>query len=142
MTKNQSGFTLLEIIVVVAIMGILAAIAIPSLNLWRSQEKQVASDILGGLRQARSLAISTNQAVTATVDPDGHQLTINGITRELSANVGLETSTNDAAWSGVTDGVTIFYPNGSCSAVLYIKVNADDNLKVSIDSTASGLARL
>ena len=144
--KNQRGFTLIELLIVIGIMAILMAFAAPSMVQWRDSAriKGVASDILSGLRQARSLAITTNADVSVTLDPDDRQLIINGITRGLSANVGLATSIDDGAtgWKTAIDGVTTFRPNGSCSAELYIRVNADDNLKVSIDSTASGLARL
>ena len=142
--NNQRGFTLIELLIVIGIMAVLMAFAAPSMIQWRegASIKGVASDILSGLRQARSMAISTNQVITVTLDPDDHQLTYNGITKELSANVELETSTDDADWSGATDGVTVFRPNGSCDDELFIRVNGDDELKVSISSTASGLARL
>ncbi|MCD6527608.1 MAG: prepilin-type N-terminal cleavage/methylation domain-containing protein [Desulfuromonas sp.] len=142
--RNNQGFTLIELLVAIAIMAIMMAFAAPSMIQWRdnAQIKEVARDVLGGLRQARSLAITDNQQITATIDPDGHQLSYGTITRELSGNVGLETSADDATWSTTVDGVTIFYPNGSCSAELYIRVNADDNLKVGINSKATGLARM
>jgi len=141
---NNRGFTLIELLIVIGIMAILMAFAAPSMIQWRedAQIKGVASDILSGLRQARSQAITTNQKVTVTVDPDDHQLIIGTTTKILPANVGLETSTDDVTWLDGTDGVTTFRSNGSCSAVLYIKVNEDPNLIIRIDSTASGLARL
>jgi type II secretion system protein H len=143
---NNRGFTLIEVLIVVALMVIMMAFAAPSMIQWREDAniKGVASDVLSGLRQARSLAISNNQVITATLDPDAHQLSYNGITKELATNVGLETSVDgsDGSWVPDTDAETVFRPNGSCDNFLFIRVNGDDELKISISSTASGLARL
>ena len=47
--KNKKGFSLVELMVVVAIMGTLAAIAIPAYNEYRKSAKKTAyrSDLLG-----------------------------------------------------------------------------------------------
>ena len=64
---SQTGFTLIEIMVAVSIVGIASAIAVPSYLQWnaRYQLRQATSDLQSNLLQARMAAKNTNTAVTA-----------------------------------------------------------------------------
>src|SRR6266446_3820428 len=66
---NQKGFTLVEIMIVVAIIALLAAIAVP--GFMRARKRSQASRILNDLRLIDSAldqyAIETNRASGATV---------------------------------------------------------------------------
>ncbi|MDR1062901.1 MAG: GspH/FimT family pseudopilin [Azoarcus sp.] len=71
---HMRGFTLSELIIVVAIAAILAAIAVPSLkSLIRGVAvRGAASELVTGIQFARSEAIRANRAVTLTLDKARH----------------------------------------------------------------------
>jgi prepilin-type N-terminal cleavage/methylation domain-containing protein len=58
--NGQQGFTLIEVVVVVAIIALVLAISVPSFLSWREnmQYRQVSSDLTAAVRDARSKAIS------------------------------------------------------------------------------------
>ena len=65
---REGGFTLIEIMIVVAIIGVVSAIAVPSYVQWnaRYQLRQATSDLQTNLLLARMSARNRNTAMTAT----------------------------------------------------------------------------
>jgi len=86
---NQSrAYTLVELLVVVAIAGILATVAIPRLQfgaVYRSRGEAAAWKIVTDLRRARSLAITH-----AATKPDGYALNVQSSSYEI-VDVGMQT---------------------------------------------------
>ncbi len=70
--KNQQGFTLIELMIVVAIIAILAAIAIPQYNDYTARAQLgEAVTLTGGLKTPISAAFSEDAAATSCDVPDG-----------------------------------------------------------------------
>jgi prepilin-type N-terminal cleavage/methylation domain-containing protein len=71
-TNRKQGFTLVEIMIVVAIIGLLAAIAIP--NFIRARTKSQQNACINNLRQIdgaiQQWALETKQSATAAVTMD------------------------------------------------------------------------
>jgi type IV fimbrial biogenesis protein FimT len=74
--KQQNGFTLLELMVVMAIAAVLAAVAVPNVVAYRSNQRLSASarEILGAMRTARMNAIRYQQDTVLTFDLDNDGL--------------------------------------------------------------------
>jgi prepilin-type N-terminal cleavage/methylation domain-containing protein len=69
---SYQGFTLIEILVTVAIMGVMAAIAAPSFMTWLNNKKvdDVLAQVEGALKEAQSTAIRKNITCNVLVKSD------------------------------------------------------------------------
>jgi len=120
MTKEMkktgtAGFTLIELMIVVAIIGILAAIAIPKFaDLIRESKEGATKGNLGSIRSAMSIYYGDQQGVYPTAI---NSLTENG--KYLTAIPSAQTPPYHATSSSENDGSTVgdsgmwFFDNGS-----------------------------
>jgi len=103
--KNQSGVTLLELVVVIAIMGIIASFAVPSFtaSIAQARLKLVVETLRSDLIDAQRSALAHGAAGTATttfVDGSSWSYTITGsksLSRDHSQFSGSVTMTSSFA---------------------------------------------
>lgn len=89
---GSRAFTLVELMIVVALLGLLAGISVISLNTEDNRISELNRDVANRIQEARSHAMTTGEVVYMDIDPDDEE-------GALTFSVALEESGGDLATS-------------------------------------------
>jgi len=106
--KNNKGFTLVELLVVIAIIGVLAVVAVPSLfsNINKSKAAQVESDY-ATIKTAVMAEYADNTALTTIISSGVAGLKVEGIKSPVNYTLRAGTSSVVMELKVLTENETV-----------------------------------
>ena len=153
-TRHPPAFTLIEVMIVVAIMGLIAAMGVPSMlqSFRKEGMRKAVSDVMDVCGEARTRAILQNQKTAVVFHPQERRFEVEGAAGGGNASSGRVTSATlptgvefamlDISLQdyGVSEWARVFfYPDGTSDEMTLVLHSSDDWRKITLEFS-TGLA--
>ena len=141
--NNKTGFTLIELMIVIAVSGILLGIAVPNFadHLRKVSLQNAAYQISGDLHTAKSQAIRSQAdcSISFNILNDEYTLTTPNRTVDLSAYRGdVMFAGNPDASADTFSNIITFNSRGVCSSAGQVYLTNQDNIIYRVQTSAAG----
>ncbi len=119
--RAMRGHSLIEMLIVVALIGLLTSLALPQLLAQRRLSRSVAvtREILSGLRHARQLAMSQRQAFTFQYNDTTKQISLIDHNSNVGAALLLDPSYPNTAGSQIVNTIPLLPETALSSEITY-----------------------
>lgn len=136
------AFTLVEIMIVVAIMGLILAAGIPALDqaFRKTGFRKTLSDITDVCIETRKQAIINGEEADIVFHPKDRTLNGGGKSAKIDDNVAIEMlDVNLTEYKEAEEAKVRFFPNGTCDEMTLILHSPDKNQwrKITLEITTS-----
>jgi type IV fimbrial biogenesis protein FimT len=140
MRRRQSGRSLVEILIVVVIMGVMAAMAGPSYHVMvaRAEARSVAAEIAATLRSARQLAMARRERLLVRFDLPGRTVTLRRADAEGVLEVYRYGEKAVAVEEPTAGSDLLFHPSGRSASATTIRIQDRQGRRTTITVSLTG----
>jgi len=122
------GVTMIELMIVIAIMGIVAITTVPNLEVWlhRMRLNSAASHLMATIKNTRKMSITNQNRYCLTFSADASSLSTNDSSYLIEVEVREEVGLDSGSWTTVTEPVELAGWTNNATNKLYKGVSLED----------------